>query len=141
MAAVDDDDIQDLLDQIRAATAQIRSTTRATQDEAARERAENAEEREGLEAERRDGEHGRDWQVLQERIDLKKTTQADILNGVDTSPEAQSVRRVVGTNLAKAKSEVPDILDDSKAEFAELRHAQEQLARTAKSLRDFHGSL
>lgn len=49
---------------------------------------------------RRSGKMGPDWQVLQGRIDMRKTTESDIFSGVDKSPEARRVREsmVKGVN-------------------------------------------
>lgn len=50
------------------------------------------EERENLAQRRRNGECGADWQVLQQRIDMRQTTERDIISGVDKSKEARAVR-------------------------------------------------
>ncbi|QAY62179.1 hypothetical protein ET495_01565 [Xylanimonas allomyrinae] len=94
-------------DDLRAAIAEIREFTAQTRADAARERAAQAardtSEDDEAAASRRKGEQGQDWQRLQQRIDLRQTTLADIVSGVDRSAEARRVRQHVIANLVVAK--------------------------------------
>jgi hypothetical protein len=88
---------------------------------------------------RRRGEHGRDWQVLQQRIDLRETTDSDILNGLDHSTEARAVREVMARHFAEVRSAYGELMEDPSRELAddlgELATAraalEQQLARLA----------
>ena len=135
------DDINEVLEEIRAATAEIRQTTRETVAQTAIDREKSAEAREELEKDRRLGEHGRDWQILQERIDTGRTTFDDIVHGVDHSEEAQAVRRQLGKSLGKARSEFAEAVENERDEFTELQEAQEQLARTIARLNELNRRL
>ena len=135
------DDINDVLEQIRAATAQIRQTTRETIEEAKADREKDAEQRGELEKERRNGKHGRDWQILQERIDLGRTTFDDIVNGVDHSPEAKAVRDQLGRSLGTARVAFAETVENEQDDFAELQLAQAKLARTIAQLNELNRSL
>jgi hypothetical protein len=97
------------------AAAQAQADARALIEEIAETRAvlhrraevraaKDSERRAIIENARRSGEHGRDWQVLQQRIDLHETTQSDILNGLDHSAEARAVRKVAGEGLARLRT-------------------------------------
>ena len=141
MAVADDDDINDILEEMRALTAEFRETTQQTIDEAAKERADAAESKEDREKERRAGTHGRDWQTLQQRIDMGKTTEQDVTTGVDHSPEAVAVRRELGKSLSQGRVMFADIVDNQEGEFSELQRAQDELARTMERLRELNRNL
>jgi hypothetical protein len=136
-----DSDIADVLEEIRAATADIRATTKATQEEAAKDREQYAEAREGVEKERRDGVHGSDWKVLQQRIDMKRTTESDIVNGIDHSEEARSVRKQIGRGLVKGRDLMHEELEENDDQFDDLRRAQEHLAQTIQRLSEINRNL
>jgi len=133
-----DDDFASVLEEIRAATAEMRETTRETEEETAAERAENAEKREGLDKERRDGVHGRDWAALQQRIDMKRTTEADIFSGVDHSDEARAVRKQIGRGLVGGRTLLQEEMKDNPHELDELREAQAHLAQTIQRLSEIN---
>jgi hypothetical protein len=141
VAVADDDDINEVLEEIRAFTAEFRETTQQTIAEAAKERADATESKDEREKERRSGEHGRDWQTLQQRIDMGKTTEQDITSGVDHSPEAVAVRRVLGASLSQGRAMFADMVDKEEGEFAELQRAQAELARTMERLRELNRNL
>jgi len=90
-------DARALIEEITATRADLRRRTEAKADA-------DAERRATIEEARRSGGHGRDWQVLQQRIDLRETTQSDILNGLDHSTEARAVREVAGEGLARLRT-------------------------------------
>jgi hypothetical protein len=130
-----------VLEEIRAATAEIRETTAETKAEAERDRAEYAEAREGLEKERRDGVHGSDWKVLQQRIDMKRTTESDIVNGIDHSEEARAVRKQIGRGLVSGRSLMQEELHENEEQLDDLRRAQAQLALTMQRLSELNRNL
>ena len=65
-----------------------------------------------LERKRRSGELGRAWQVLQQRIDMRQTTERDIYSGVDKSNEAREVRALMAENARKLKQGMRKAADD-----------------------------
>jgi hypothetical protein len=128
-----------LLAEIRAATGEVRAATAEQRAQNEADRAKNAAKDEQFAEERREGKHGRDWQVLQQRIDLKQTTVVDVFSGVDLSEEAQRVRKVLGEEkLPGLRAEVASAVDAGAlaAEIEELRAAQEQMARSLAQLRN-----
>ena len=80
----------------------------------------NAKQREDIERRRRNGEDGRAWQVLQQRIDMGKTCEQDILCGIDKSPEAREVRGYISKFAGYARDYVEDT-DDPENEAAQAR--------------------
>lgn len=80
----------------------------------------NAKQREDIERRRRNGENGRAWQVLQQRIDMGKTCERDILCGIDKSPEAREVRGYISKFAGHARDYVEDT-DDPDNEAAQAR--------------------
>lgn len=89
----------------------------------------NAKQREDIERRRRNGENGRAWQVLQQRIDMGKTCEQDILCGIDKSPEAREVRGYISKFAGYARDYVEDT-DDPENEAAQARTVlDEQLER------------
>lgn len=63
---------------------------------------------ERLAVQRRNGECGRAWQVLQQRIDLGETTERDVYSGVDDSPEAQQARKDIQAHIDELKHRLQD---------------------------------
>ena len=72
-----------------------------------------AEKTKELENKRRKGECGRAWQVLQQRIDMGKTCEEDILAGIDKSPEAREVRGYLAQNMSYVRDSVEDADDEA----------------------------
>ncbi|WP_286028000.1 hypothetical protein [Bifidobacterium ruminantium] len=79
-----------------------------------------AERRKQVEERRRAGKDGRAWQVLQQRIDMGKTCENDILAGIDKSPEACEVRGYTGKLAGYMRDYVEDT-DDPDNETAQQR--------------------
>lgn len=140
----DRSEIDELLADIRQATTSARDV--AAEHEAEREqfREDSREfEEERAEAARK-GELGRDWQVLQERIDRGETTVGQILDGGDTSPEAQRIQELAAKNLVRLTHSVHESQDESDDDgvseltdaFASLR---ESIDRAGQSVRDVRG--
>jgi hypothetical protein len=82
---------------------------------------------------RRRGDHGRDWQVLQQRIDLRETTMSDIVDGLDHSTEARAIRTVIGEHFAMIRDSYTALMSDPDEELAA---ALAELARAREGLRD-----
>ncbi|WP_010205903.1 hypothetical protein [Salinibacterium sp. PAMC 21357] len=131
-----DSELVAMLADVRAATAEIRATTRETQERAKREREESEEASGDIESERRNGDHGKAWQVLQSRIDMSQTTVSDIISGVDHSTEAREVRKQIGQSLAVARELFREGLEEDDSEFQRVQEAQDQLAKTVAQLRE-----
>ncbi|KAB7788992.1 hypothetical protein [Bifidobacterium leontopitheci] len=72
-----------------------------------------------LEERRRSGKSGKAWQILQQRIDMKQTTEDDIMSGVDKSPEAREVRTVMVKNMKALKREMELARQDEHSELGE----------------------
>ncbi len=67
-----------------------------------------AEQTERLAVQRRNGECGRAWQVLQQRIDLGETTEHAVYSGADDSPEAQQARKEIQIHIEELKKRLKD---------------------------------
>ncbi|KAB8296531.1 hypothetical protein [Bifidobacterium apri] len=88
-----------------------------------------AKQKKENEQRRRNGEDGRAWQVLQQRIDMGKTCEQDILCGIDKSPEAREVRSYISKFAGQMRDYVEDT-DDPDNEAAQARIVlDEQLER------------
>lgn len=89
---------------------------------AARRIKENARISSQLENRRRKGESGKAWQILQQRIDKRQTTENDTISGIDKSPEAREVRPGMVKTMRKLKQAVEEARHDDNSELgAELR--------------------
>lgn len=87
---------------------------------------ENARISSQLEDRRRKGESGKAWQILQQRIDMRQTTENDTISGIDTSPEAREVRAGMVKTMRKLKQAVEEARHDDNSELgAELRKMDE----------------
>lgn len=89
---------------------------------------------------RRSGLHGRDWQVLQQRIDMRQTTAEDIFNGLDHSAEARRVRQTLSGNLTRVREEYEGLANQPDGPLSEvladLQRTQQNLLNTASRLAD-----
>jgi DNA-binding transcriptional MerR regulator len=126
-------DIRRFIEELGAERAEIQRQT-------AEARQARATEEEELAEKRRAGELGRDWQVLQQRIDMRTTTVDDIVNGLDHSPEARAVRAMAGTNLAAVRDAYAAQVNDPNGPLSDavgrLEEAQRRLARTLAAASD-----
>lgn len=116
--------------QMREAMARIESVM---QEEAARFAEESRAYEEPLERiaqERRSGSAGRDWRVLQQRMDLGETSMEAILSGADESEEAAAVRAQLEAMGPMLRAEYARTLDgeDQRPGVAEVQRAQAELA-------------
>jgi len=88
------------------------------------------------------GDLGPEWQKIQQKIDLNKTTIDDVFNGTDESPEAIALRERSEENLSTLKVELEtDIegLDDDEAavadQLADIRVLNTELAARLEAMR------
>ena len=122
--------------QLQAATAQLDARTRALA--AAREQREAAradEARKTAEARRR-GEHGRDWQILQQRIDLGQTSEIAVIQGLDVSAEARAMRKAMSVTLGQVVDQAAEADEGPVPLTPEMVDAQQRLIETLQRLRD-----
>ncbi|PAU68907.1 hypothetical protein [Bifidobacterium criceti] len=87
-----------------------------------------AEHHEEVVKARRAGQMGKAWQTLQSRIDLGKTCEMDIFNGIDKSPEAREVRADLIKNMTKIRDEI-DAMDPEEETKQHYRQAMESMAK------------
>lgn len=115
---------------LAARTAELAAARKEREEAVQKTLAEIAEQR-------RRGEHGRDWQLLQQRIDLGQTSEFGIAQGLDMSPEAHAAREQAGRALGEVvkqqhatESERPVVLTP------QLQQAQQRIAQTLSRLRE-----
>lgn len=125
------DDFAATLENIRQQTAAIQRERDELRKEIEAEREANAELKEKLIAARRSGELGPEWRVLQQRIDIFQTTEEDIYNGIDLSPEARFVRKTMGEYYGRAQQEMQEGEGSE-----ELLESNARLAREREKLVD-----
>lgn len=87
-----------------------------------------AERHEEVVKARRAGKMGKAWQTLQSRIDMGKTCEMDIFNGIDKSPEAREVRADLVKNLTKVRDDL-DAMDPEEETKQDYLQAMESMAR------------
>lgn len=76
---------------------------------------------------------GKAWQILQQRIDMRQTTENDTISGIDKSPEAREVRAGMVKTMRKLKQAVEEARHDDNSELgAELREMDELNERLTK---------
>lgn len=121
---------------IDAAIAANTATLEAETDRFERERPERDESMDAMAEERRSGRAGRDWQVVQQRIDLGQTTFEDVVSGVDQSDEATAAREQLAAQLPAARTRFVEAFDDPEEEAAvdELARSRAELAATVEEL-------
>lgn len=135
---MDNEEIRQELAALRAQTAGIRAQAQEARAERAAERARHADAEEELARQRRDGAHGRDWQVVQQRVDLRQTTIDDVLSGVDTSREARAVREAIHQDVApRVRAQAAEAVDGEAlvADLAALREAQRSMTEVLETMR------
>lgn len=117
----------DLLEDVRAFTADVQASTAQSRARRAAACAERREADDAAAAARRAGDHGRDWQRVQQDVDLRRTTIDDVMNGVDPSPHARAVRAAAAGHLLDGRRAWVALDDDSTADpqvQAQMRAAQ-----------------
>lgn len=127
---------EEAIEQLREATKNVAAQTsglREAREERERERVLNSK---AAAAARRRGDSGNEWQVLQQRIDLGQTTEFDIVQGFDLSPEARAVRKQMGEDIGKIADERAKEVGEGAELPPEFAEAQAQIAATVARLRD-----
>jgi hypothetical protein len=124
MAGPTESDFELLRERLESSLSAISGTVASFQEEQRKFAASDAEAEEKRAKAARSGELGADWQKVQQRIDLKTTTLADVFTGRDDSPEA---RALLGAARAKI-SEVSQELD-REAEGSEEETPIEEVQR------------
>lgn len=123
----------DALARVKDATERMRALRARLAGQVTTSRRERAAFTERISGERRTGEHGQSWQVLQQRIDVRQTTEADIYAGIDLTPEAQEVRALLKQNLIRTRVKV-EMLRERDPEVSAAT-AREKTARDAMNAR------
>lgn len=122
--------------QLQAATVRLKERTSAlAAAREQREAARRAEDMKTAEARRR-GEQGRDWQVLQQRIDLGQTSEFAVIQGLDTSVEARAIRKAMGQALGRFADEAEAEQEGPAPIPPEMAEAQQRLVETLQRLRE-----
>jgi len=137
------EEIADAIEEARAFTDRMRADVAASCAELAKEQAERAGAEDEMSKARRSGAQGFAWQRLQERIDMRRTTLADILNGIDLSDEARAVRADLAHNLVQARRMFVASANDPQVaeQFATAQAAQQELAAMVRRLGHARGAM
>lgn len=128
-------EVRRLLEDIRRATADARTTAeevRVEREELARQSASRDEER--ARAARR-GDLGPDWREVQQRIDAGRTTLADVLSGADRSPAAVRLLETAAEQLVEVQVEVRTAAQDPRSDVAAAFAELEEVARRIREAR------
>lgn len=128
-----------ILADMRAKMAEFQAETAAVSAQLEAEKRAGAAEAAEVEQARRNGDHGREWQAVQQSIDLGKTTLDDVITGVDPSPEAQALRAMMQATLPAARSEFVTVVEaqNEAGDLADLQRAQAQLAAALEQINRF----
>lgn len=131
-----DPEIEAILAEMRETMAEFRAETAAVSEQLETEKRADAAANSDIEQARRNGEHGREWQAVQQSIDLGKTTLDDVITGVDHSPEAKALRAMMQATLPAARSEFVAVVEtqQEQGDLAELHRAQAELAVALEQL-------
>ena len=135
MSGAGDTPLDDLVEQTRRRVAAIEQLLEDVRSQAGDD--DEAVETEAFARRARTGELGRDWMVLQGRIDLQLTSMEAIMDGSDDSSEAETVR---GTSRSRLDNLVEFVRDQAKSEgkpdpFAELERDREHLIARGAAVR------
>jgi hypothetical protein len=120
-----------LLDEVRAADAQLDREIAAQQAEVDSAREAQAEAA-------RAGDLGPDWRTVQSRIDLGETTLEAVFTGTDTSSAAQALREMSRRNLEELREMWDE--QDEDPDQAEPSPAAEVSAAAAESHERFEAA-
>ena len=136
----EEEDFDAILAEMRAAIAEIDAETSEVREALAEQQKADAEEEDDIAAARRKGEHGRDWQTVQQNIDLGRTTLDDVITGVDHTPEAEAIRRDMQKLLPAARAQFATIAEEGEREglFTSMQEAQAELASAVEQLRQLN---
>lgn len=130
-------EIETVLAEMREQTAALQTHTAQQREARIESKLASATETESIAASRRRGEHGRDWQILQQRMDFGQTTLSDIMSGVDHTSEAAGIRSAIEFQLPEMQKAFADIIATStqQGELSELHDSHKRLAETVERLR------
>lgn len=143
MTTPEQQDIESILAEIRAATEEIRGQTRDVEAEFEAEKEKSRDEDDALAEARRKGQHGRDWQLVQQKIDMGRTTMDDVVSGVDLSDEARAIRREMQKTLPAARAQFAAEAEAEETEdgISQIEKTQAELAQAIAQLRRLSAGL
>ncbi len=138
-----DPEIDAILADMRETMAQIRQETDAVEQQLVKDRLADAATHDAVEKARRNGEHGPEWQAVQQSIDLGKTTLDDVITGVDHSAEAQALRSIMQKTLPGARAQFAALVDaqEKSGDYSDLQSAQAGLAAAVAQLNRLNAGL
>lgn len=148
--AAEREELQRILARMARATQELDEMTRVQVVDLQRQRAVWAEEDAERAKQARRGELGPQWQRLQARIDLDETSIADIVSGLDDSPEAAAIRQKASERASELYAEqVADLESDEPNEMqseltavrAEVERLRESMAKAAELGNRPYGSI
>ncbi|CAN5382677.1 hypothetical protein BH11ACT5_BH11ACT5_23580 [soil metagenome] len=116
MAGPTESDFERLRERLESSLSAISGTVASFQEEQRKFAESDAEAEEKRAKAARSGELGADWQKVQQRIDLKTTTLADVFTGKDESPEARALLGAARAKIAEVSQEFDREAEDSEEE-------------------------
>lgn len=135
MAGPTEADFERLRARLEASLSTISDTVASFQAAQREYAASDAEAEEKRAKAARSGELGADWQKVQQRIDLKETTLADVFTGRDDSPEARALLATARTTITEVSKELDREaeLDPEETPIEEVQRMQAEFeARMAE---------
>jgi len=135
MAGPTEADFERLRARLEASLSTISDTVASFQAAQREYAASDAEAEEKRAKAARAGELGADWQKVQQRIDLKETTLADVFTGRDDSPEARALLAAARTTITEVSKELDREaeLDTEETPIEEVQRMQAEFeARMAQ---------
>ncbi|MCA0336862.1 MAG: hypothetical protein LCH66_08335 [Actinobacteria bacterium] len=121
-----------VLGELRDSLTEVRESTREIIEEGARDIRADAHRDEERARQARRGDFGRDWVRLQERIDRGESSLSAVARGLDTSPEAQTVRSHTVLNLVDLRLLMEDAVGEPGEELPVIRiRGEEQVGAGA----------
>ncbi len=135
MAGPTEADFERLRARLEASLSTISDTVASFQAAQREYAASDAEAEEKRAKAARAGELGADWQKVQQRIDLKETTLADVFTGRDDSPEARALLATARTTITEVSKELDREaeLDPEETPIEEVQRMQAEFeARMAQ---------
>lgn len=124
MAGPTESDFERLRERLESSLSAISGTVASFQEEQRKFAESDAEAEEKRAKAARSGELGADWQKVQQRIDLKTTTLADVFTGRDDSPEARALLGAARAKITEVSQEL-----DREAEGSEEETPIEEVQR------------
>ncbi len=128
---------EDAQERMRAAIDSLHALSASLAEQLAEQRSEQERANEETAKLNRSGARGRDWQVLQSRIDLNQTTLNEVLRGEDTSAEAVRVRKLLRGNIDQLNERMDRLTEEDPDEASPRAEAEEMLEQMQQRVRDF----